>query len=49
MAAKNQHFMQIYKDYTRFIGNSSEESEESEDNGGIGGYTFEETQLVDIK
>ena len=32
MAAKNENFKQKYKDYTRFIGNSSEEAEEPEEN-----------------
>ena len=38
MAAKNEYFMQKYKDYTRFIGNSSDEARESEENEG--GYNF---------
>ena len=38
MAAKNEYFMQKYKDYTRFMGNSSEEAEESEENNDDGGY-----------
>ena len=37
MAPKNEYFKQIYKDYTRFIGNSSEEAEESEKNNEDGG------------
>ena len=38
MAAKNEYFMQKYKEYTRFMGNSSEEAEESEENNDDGGY-----------
>ena len=37
MAAKNEYLKQKYKDYTRFIGNSSEEAEESERNNDDGG------------
>ena len=40
MAAKNENFMQKYKDYTRFKGNSTEEAEESEENNDEGGYTI---------
>ena len=41
MAAKNEYFMQKYKDYTRFIGNSSDEDGESEENeGGYTSYIF---------
>ena len=37
MVAKNEYFMQKYKDYTRFIGNNSEEAEESDENIDDGG------------
>ena len=37
MAAKNEYFKQKYKDYTRFIGNSIEEAQESEINNDDGG------------
>ena len=40
MAAKNDYFMQKYKDYTRLIGNSSEDAEESEEGINGGGYTY---------
>ena len=40
MVAKNENFMQKYKDYTRFKGNSTEEAEESEENNDEGGYTY---------
>ena len=40
MIAKNDYFMQKYKDYTRLIGNSSEDAEESEEDIDIGGYQY---------